>query len=138
MIEEIIKHLYLSAISLSGYMPAEMPVDVVFIERQTLIMQVCAGKPCPAVGYYDKENQKIYFDNRYSALEDKYAQGFLVHEIVHYLQDKNDQIPQDMSCDDRINLEKEAYQIQALFLVQHGLDPHQVRLAITLLSQVCR
>ncbi|MCC5795709.1 MAG: hypothetical protein JJU48_00105 [Methylophaga sp.] len=117
--------------------PPQLP-EIIPISQQQLIEILCHGENCPALAYYDPGSQTIFHDQRLDFDADLNARSFLVHELVHYLQDKQGLIDiSSMSCEQRMLLEREAYLVQGKFLHQHGLPARQITLALSILEQVC-
>ena len=70
---------------LSGYPMAELP-DVQFKDHQFFVENVCGGKECHVVGWYN-DKDIVYIDNRFKDIENGFASSLIVHEFTHYLQD---------------------------------------------------
>lgn len=137
--QELINGLLVWAVTLTGYQqPVDLPV-VEAVSHQQLVETLCADQFCTAVAYYDTDTQIIYYDERMQLEQDQSARGFIVHEMVHYLQDLNGQlVPAEMSCEQRIEKEKEAYRVQQYFLREHREPTFQIDLAVAVLANVCK
>lgn len=137
--QELINGLLVWAVTLTGYQqPVDLPV-VEAVSHQQLVETLCADQFCTAVAYYDTDTQIIYYDGRMQLEQDQSARGFIVHEMVHYLQDLNGQlVPAEMSCEQRIEKEKEAYRVQQYFLREHREPTFQIDLAVAVLANVCK
>lgn len=48
--------------------------------------------------------------------------GFLLHEVVHYVQERSDRFPEVNECN-RYRREKEAYDLQKAYLIEYGNYP---------------
>lgn len=73
-----------------------------------------------------------------SAITGVYYRYYVVHEIVHYLQQQAGYLGADViPCDIRIDLEREAYRVQHYFLKEHNESTDQVDLALALLKSFC-
>jgi hypothetical protein len=137
--QDIIQGLMVWAVTLTGYeLPAEPP-RVEAVSHQQLVKTLCDDQFCTAVAYYDTKTQTIYHDERMQLDLDQSARGFIVHEMVHYLQDLNGElIPDEMSCEQRIEKEQEAYRVQRYFLREHRQPTFQLDLAVSVLANVCK
>jgi len=137
--QELINGLMIWAVTLTGYeQPAEQP-KVEAVSHQYLVKTLCDDQFCTAVAYYDTDTQTIYYDERMQLEQDQSARGFIVHEMVHYLQDLNGElVPDEMSCEQRIEKEYEAYRVQQYFLREHRQPTFQIDLAVTVLTNVCK
>ncbi len=137
--QELINGLLVWAVTLTGY---EQPVDLPVVEavsHQQLVKTLCEDQFCTAVAYYDTDTQIIYYDERMQLEQDQSARGFIIHEMVHYLQDLNGElVPAEMSCEQRIEKEQEAYRVQQYFLREHREPTFQIDLAVAVLANVCK
>lgn len=137
--QELINSLMVWVVTSTGY---EQPVDLPAVEavtHQQLIQTLCDDQFCTAVAYYDSNLQIIYYDERMQLAEDLNAKGFIVHEMVHYLQDINGELaPGEMSCEQRIEKERRAYRVQQHFLQEHQQPTYLIDLAITVLGKICQ
>lgn len=136
--QHLLSGLVMWAASISPYPePASMP-DFKAITHRQLELILCAGKPCNAVAYYDHHASLIYYDEALDIENDIQARGFIVHELVHYLQDnagKMDNTP--LPCNDYVSLEQEAYRTQQQYLMQHQKLTYEVEAAMRLLDGLC-
>jgi hypothetical protein len=137
--QELINGLLVWAVTLTGY---EQPVDLPVVEavsHQQLVKTLCEDQFCTAVAYYDTDTHIIYYDERMQLEQDQSARGFIIHEMVHYLQDLNGElVPAEMSCEQRIEKEQEAYRVQQYFLREHREPTFQIDLAVAVLANVCK
>jgi hypothetical protein len=103
------------AVYFSHYpLPADLP-EVQFQPHQFFVENVCAGKECNAVGWYNDENI-IYIDEKYRFTDDSFATSLIVHELTHYLQHLSGRYD-SLSCDDSLVREREAYGVQNDYLL---------------------
>lgn len=137
--QDIIQGLMVWAVTLTGYeQPAELPT-IEAVSHPQLVKTLCDNQFCTAVAYYDTESQTIYHDERMQLDRDHSARGFIIHEMVHYLQDLNGELmPAEMSCEQRIEKEQEAYRVQRHFLREHRQPTFQMDLAVSMLANVCK
>ena len=137
--QELINSLMVWAVTLTSYeQPLKLPA-VETVSHQQLLQTLCDDQFCTAVAYYDTETRTIYFDERMELEQDQSARGFIVHEMVHYLQDINGElVPDEMSCEQRIEKEQQAYRVQQFFLREHRQPTYQIDLAVAVLANVCK
>jgi len=108
--ESILAILLSWAAHLSGYpMPVDTP-DVQFEKHAFFVENVCGGKECNVVGWYN-DADIVYIDEQYRDVENGFASGLLVHEFTHYLQHKSGAFD-TLSCEDSVAREREAYDVQ--------------------------
>ncbi|MFZ0693819.1 MAG: DUF6647 family protein [Alphaproteobacteria bacterium] len=102
----------------SGYpMPDQTPV-VALVPHAYVETLVC-GEKCAALGVYTDKNV-IYLDDALQIETNVCARSVLLHELVHYLQDKNGQflnLPPLLRPQLR---EQEAYGMQEVWLKGNG------------------
>ena len=101
---------------LSGYPMPSDPPEVLFEQHSFFVENVCGGKECSVVGWYNDANV-VYIDERYSDVESQFATSLVVHEFTHYLQHKSHAFD-SLSCEDSIAREREAYYIQNLYIIE--------------------
>ncbi|MFI7716752.1 hypothetical protein ACIAN7_19590, partial [Acinetobacter baumannii] len=77
----------------------------------------------------------VYVDDRLDLSQNLAARSFVVHEVVHFLHLQAGKLSPDMTCEARLNLEKEAYEVQNAFLAQNGSIE---RIGTRLLQSMCR
>ena len=127
------------AVTLSGYpAPGVAPV-VEQVSHAELVTRVCAGQePCNALATLLPDEDKILVDDRLRIANDTESQSILVHEFVHYLQQRAGKMRNKaMSCEERVALEREAYVVQSQFAAEHGSGSHTAAMAFGLLPRIC-
>lgn len=135
--DALIQSLFVWAVTLTGYTdPGSLP-EVSAVSKTHLAESVCEGDYCTAVAYYDSDSQTIFYDERMELAEDHGARGFIVHEMVHYLQHQHGILDDDSDCENRVLLEREAYRVQQYFLQEHKQDTFQIDLAVAVLPSLC-
>ncbi len=136
--DALIQSLFVWAVTLTGYHdPGTLP-NLSAVAHDSLTETVCDSDYCTAVAYYDLDTETIYYDKRMALDSDHGARGFVLHEMVHFLQHKNGIMAQsDNSCESRIELEREAYRVQQFFLKEHKQDTFQIDLAVAVLPSLC-
>lgn len=136
--QEVLQALFLWALTLSGYPdPGHIP-RLQPVPYEHLVSEVCADRHCAAIAYYNGDDQTIYIDSRLNLATDHQARSYIVHEMVHYLQDQAGFLDADrLPCEARIELELEAYRVQRHFLKEHNESTHQIDLATSFIKKTC-
>ena len=121
---DLISILLSWTIAQSGY-PA--PIDapsVEFLPPTEFAEQVCPNSAqCTVRGYYADGSEKIILHEELRDLKkNRRARAMLVHEIVHYLQDRSGRWG-EKTCQIWIEREREAYRIQLFYLASQGVHP---------------
>ena len=101
---------------LSGYPPPEDAPEVRFETHVFFVENVCGGKECNAVGWYN-DADIVYIDERYRHVEGTFPTSLVVHEFTHYLQHKSHAFDTE-SCEDSVAREREAYNVQNLYIIE--------------------
>lgn len=104
------------AVRLSGYPMPEQPPVVEFKPHGFFVEEVCGGKECPAVGWYNDQGI-VYIDQKYENDDSTFPSSLLVHEFTHYLQHMSGGFD-SLSCEDSMNREREAYRVQNDYIVE--------------------
>ncbi len=94
---------------LSHYTQPESPPEIRPVSYSRLIEMLCEGTDCNAIAYSDDKQATIFYDDRLELEHNIGAQGFIVHEMVHYLQHQAGLMNgKSMACEQRMQLEREA------------------------------
>jgi len=111
---ELIAVLLSWAASLSGYPYPDTTPPVEFRGREFFVEHACQGEEnCRVAAWYDAGT--IYLDESLDDPEDPVARSVVVHELVHYLQDRSGKFPVK-DCESDLGREQEAYSIQRTYL----------------------
>jgi hypothetical protein len=97
------------------------------------LQQRICGKPCPALAMY-RPGEGIYLDDRLRPETSIFDRSVLLHELVHYVQDLNNEHADMRDCSRWYYREQEAYAIQKNFLVIVGSP---VRVGYSASSSTC-
>lgn len=100
---------------LSGYDMAPPP-ELRFVSHEWMVAHACYSVECNVVGWYNDQGIVYLVDDYESRLEEGLPSSILVHELVHYLQDKSGYWGK-MTCEKRISREREAYYVQELYFI---------------------
>jgi len=101
---------------LSGYPVPADPPEVQFEQHAFFVENVCGGKECSVVGWYN-DADVVYIDERYRNVEGGFATSLVVHEFTHYLQHKSGAF-ESLSCEDSVAREREAYYVQNRYIIE--------------------
>jgi len=110
------------AVMLSPYSTPDVLPEIQYKPKSFFVESACKGNTkCDIWGWYN-DNGIVYLID-WMDVEDNnmIINSYLVHELVHYLQDINDN--GGTSCENINRREREAYYIQRKFLVQNGILP---------------
>jgi hypothetical protein len=112
--------LFSWAVALTSYsMPADRP-QVVMASHAYLEQVACEGRQCKVMGWYPSGNT-IYIDDRLDLEDNLFASSILVHEMVHYLQQRSGRYSANYTCAEAIEMEREAYAAQQAYLIRYGV-----------------
>lgn len=111
------------AVTLSGYPAPDHLPDVVLVSHAELVHWACADHECKVLGWFPP-GEKIYLDQRLEPLDSTYSSAVVVHEMVHYLQQRSghfEHARDGSDCEGVMQMEHEAYQAQRDFFVRYGV-----------------
>jgi len=97
--------------------PADTPM--VALAPHAYIADLACGEECPALGVYPDGNV-IYIDSALQIETNVCAQSVLLHELVHFLQDRDGRFLNLPPAVRHYVREYEAYGIQKIFLTERG------------------
>jgi len=125
MSNELIIYLLSWAVFYTGYPMPDKPPEIVYVTHQYFVDSIlCKGvdtveKPCNVrAAYNDYNSGVIEVDEKFKDSKDPYFKSIIVHEIVHYLQDKSGRwkdlykLPDILYCQERSYRQREAYVVQ--------------------------
>ena len=92
--------------------------EVIRVSHQRIEEMVCHAQ-CAALALY-RPGAGIYLDEKLKPETDLFARSILLHELVHYVQDMNDEHGDMRPCMRWYQREQEAYAIQKIFLFMTG------------------
>lgn len=128
---EIYAILFSWATTLSGYSYPTMP-NINFTSKDFFISEACSGNiNCKVVGWYRGGNE-VYVWDKLNIEYNQVAASIVVHEFVHFLQEKNGK--PHITCKDLIELEREAYGVQKEYLLKNGVLANDVGLTTVTMS----
>jgi len=115
---ELVPALLNAVFQLSKYPRAASVPEISRIPHARLEQMVC-GAPCPARATY-RPGEGIYLDDNLKPETNPFDRSVLLHELVHYVQEMNDERSDMKPCLRWYHREQEAYAIQKTFLVMIG------------------
>lgn len=107
--------LYKFALSRSVYTSptlANATLLVIFTSQKAIQDAFFAGDKVAVEGYYPYNTNEIYI--AFKAGMDEYGRSIIIHEMIHYIQDKNG-MPKK-TCVDIMAQERQAYKVQNMYL----------------------
>lgn len=118
--------LFSWAVTLSGYHGTTEPPNIEYKPKEFFVKEACDGNPnCKVVGWF-RGGDTVYIWERLNIDGSQVAASIIVHEDVHYLQEKAGK--PHRTCEDIIVLEREAYGVQKEYLLQNGVVANYVGL----------
>jgi hypothetical protein len=103
---------------LSKYPKADVLPEIHKVSQERLQALACTGR-CGVLGTY-RPGEGIYLDERLKPETNLFHRSVLLHELVHYLQDLNNELGDMRPCERWYHREQEAYAIQKTYLVLVG------------------
>jgi hypothetical protein len=97
--------------------PSDTPT--VAMVPHAYLAQLACGEDCPALGVYPDGNV-VYIDDALQIDTNVCAKSVLLHELVHFLQDRDGRFLNLPPAIRSYSREHEAYSIQQAFLAQNG------------------
>lgn len=119
---ELLAALMSWAVTLSGYPAPDHLPEVVLVSHHELMHAACNDQDCQVLGWFPP-GERIYLDDRLLPLDRTYSSAVVVHEMVHYLQQRSGHFPhaRDGDCQEILAMEYEAYQAQRDFFMRYGV-----------------
>jgi hypothetical protein len=121
--DQFVAALLAWAVANSGY---EAPLRPPAIEYRSeeFFAAACPAEAvhCATRGFYVDGTATIILHDSHRDLSEVRARAMLVHEIVHYLQDRSGRWG-DRTCQSWVEREHEAYRLQLLYMVHEGANP---------------
>jgi hypothetical protein len=116
---DLVIQLYAAVHTLTGY-PAPEQMPVVRLLPQTEIQNMVCSGPCQIRAFYHPDFGVI-LDETFNLKSSSYHQSILLHELVHHAQHVTGKFDNLRSaCHARSASEKEAYEVQNLYLAKHS------------------
>jgi hypothetical protein len=108
--------------AIGTFIPGSEKVEaprIVEIEPAVLQQKACGGS-CKVIAWYGPD-ATIYLDRRMDPENNIMARSILLHELVHHVQFK---LARHMAagCDQWLMRERQAYEVQARWLFEYGVD----------------
>ena len=115
------------AVKLSGYQRPALSPAVEFEPQAFFDANACGGKRCRVWGWYPNTSKNVVYVHEAARelIDDGadprslLAASIVVHELTHFLQAANRGFA-PYTCDEALELEREAYNVQNAYLVAYG------------------
>ncbi|MEQ1879748.1 MAG: hypothetical protein ABL878_02130 [Burkholderiales bacterium] len=111
--------------------PSQLP-EIYRVAHRRLEEMVCPTG-CPVLATY-RPGEGIFLDETLTPETDLFHRSVLLHELVHYVQDLNNELSTMRDCERWYHREQEAYAIQKTFLTIVG---SQVRVGYSAKQSTC-
>jgi hypothetical protein len=121
-LQALLLKLLLTAKVLGGYPIPETIPSVHFVSPGELAAIACSGN-CQARGLYEPQ-RGILLSDHLDPVADVRARGVLLHEVIHYLQDRHRRYADRPPCERYYLREREAYTIENRYLARHQEQPN--------------
>lgn len=111
------------AVQLSGYPAPDHLPQVMLVSHAQLVHAACADHECKVLGWFPP-GDTIYLDQGLAPLDSTFSSSVVVHEMVHYLQQRSGRFEQagaGADCDQVLAMEYQAYQVQRDFFEAYGV-----------------
>ncbi len=105
---------------MAGYPVPPEPPAVEFVTHQLIVDTMCDGRDCPILGMY-LHGDTIYLDERLDVQNNDYHTSILLHELVHYAQDRSGRFP-NQDCSTWLKQEQEAFAVQTAWLRERSVS----------------
>jgi hypothetical protein len=94
---------------------------VAFVPPADLAQRVCTGN-CSLNGIYE-DGGSVLLSDRLDPLNDLDARSILLHELVHFIQDKTGRFAELSPCRRFLAREQEAYSVENRYRARYQLPP---------------
>ncbi len=109
----IVAALMLFIQSMTGTVGIDLPAPQIHVIPQSeLAHKACGGTPCNVYGWFSNTDKRVYLAQGQDFINDPHARSVLLHELVHYTQDKMKTPTMINSCLTWKARELQAYDIQ--------------------------
>jgi hypothetical protein len=121
---ELIAALLTWAVANSGYQMPAHPPTIAYRDQRFFAAEACPDSAvhCTTRGFYTDGSDTIVLHETHRDLGDVRARAILVHEIVHFLQDRSGKFG-EKTCESWVAREHQAYRLQLLYMVHEGANP---------------
>ncbi len=121
---DLVASLLVAIAGYTGYaIPAATP-EVLMVPHPVLEDRVC-GRPCPVLGFTAPDGT-ILIDDRLAIDRDPAATSILVHELTHFLQRAARHDHGAVHCEEWVEREHEAYDVQYRWLRDTAHTPGEL------------
>jgi len=111
--------------------------QVKFLSQSQMEAKACESRSCKVEGWFAHADQTIYLHDQLDVRRDLHARSILLHELVHYVQHKQNGIKKANECLSWKARETQAYRIQYKWLYENHVPPKTpINLAFYSLSTI--
>ncbi len=111
---KLISSLLLTIAGYTGFSVPKLHPELDFLPAAELQQRFCRG-PCPIHAFFPPGNT-IYVESGLDVFHDPAAESILAHELTHWLQQANLAHPEARSCQEWLDREYQAYDVQYRWL----------------------
>jgi len=126
LLPALVAKLLITAKMLAGYPVPAVPPAVSFASDRELAAIACEGG-CQAHGLLNGlflPERGIVLSRRLDPLRDVRARAVLLHEIVHFLQERHGRFADRPACERYLLREREAYAVENRYLARYQEPPN--------------
>ncbi len=136
--ESIAEQLFLIVLNMMGIEHDVSYPKIEIVEQTVIFEKVCQGKKCSAVAYYNDTTETVFISKGMDLNNSVSDQAYYIHEAVHHIQNiVFNKKAIEISCDERLKLEREAYEIQRDYLIANNDDATMIRYILSRFPRKC-
>ncbi len=117
---QIVGALMLFIQSMTGTVGIELPApEIRVLPQRELAQKACGNRECDVYGWFSNVDKIVYMSDNQDFVNDLHARSVLLHELVHYAQDRFQALKMVNDCLTWKARELQAYDIQYAWLRHH-------------------
>ena len=113
-VAKLISMLLLAIAGYTGFAVPKQHPEISFLPRSELQERFC-GWPCPIHAFFPP-GSTVYLEQGLNVFHDPVSESILVHELTHWMQQANLPHPVAQSCQEWLDREYEAFDVQYRWL----------------------
>lgn len=126
---KLVAALLIAVAHYTGFAVPSTPPELRFLPLSDLQQRFC-GLPCPIRAFFPS-GSVIYLDRKLDVLHDRASESVLVHELTHWLQQANLAHRTAQSCQEWLDREYQAFDVQYRWLRDTSPNIREFSLAMT-------